>query len=99
MGLHDKGDPNMSKTPVNNIDTEHPKAPLAFGPTKTEIMRKLLRRKSGASMQDLMATTGWQSHSLHGHLSHMRKSGQIITRIERRDGVMAYRLETPESGT
>lgn len=37
--------------------------------TKSEAILALLRRKSGASIEELTAATGWQAHSVRGFLS------------------------------
>ena len=37
--------------------------------SKTEQALKLLRRKRGATIAELQATTGWQAHSIRGFLS------------------------------
>lgn len=42
------------------------KAPMQ---SKTEQALKLLRRKRGATITELQATTGWQAHSVRGFLS------------------------------
>jgi hypothetical protein len=38
-------------------------------PSKTAVLLKLLRRKNGASMGQLMAASGWQAHSVRGFLA------------------------------
>lgn len=37
--------------------------------SKIEFCLDLLRRSGGATVQDLMAATGWQAHSVRGFLS------------------------------
>ena len=37
--------------------------------TKKAIILGLLRRKNGASIDDMIAATGWQAHSVRGFLS------------------------------
>jgi uncharacterized protein DUF3489 len=37
--------------------------------TKKETVLALLRRKTGASIKELAAATGWQAHSVRGFLS------------------------------
>ncbi|MBT8473906.1 MAG: DUF3489 domain-containing protein [Alphaproteobacteria bacterium] len=50
--------------------------------TKTEILRKLLSRKSGADLAALRSATGWQAHSVRAALSGLRKAGYIIDRTD-----------------
>jgi hypothetical protein len=49
-----------------------PARPEAFQPgsgTKLAIMLELLRQAEGASVDELMAATGWQAHSVRGAIS------------------------------
>jgi DNA-binding transcriptional regulator PaaX len=68
--------------------------------TKTEILRKLLSRKSGADLAALQAATGWQAHSVRAALSGLRKAGYLIDRTapNKPGGSTVYRLGLgPES--
>ncbi len=68
--------------------------------TKTEILRKLLSRKSGADLATLQSATGWQAHSVRAALSGLRKAGFIIDRSApaKPGGKTVYRLGLgPES--
>ena len=65
-------------------------------PPKSETVKKLLLRKTGATANELVAATSWQPHSVRAYLSGLRKKGSTIIREERRDGCKAYRLaKTP----
>ena len=55
----------MSKTTTKPNRTAAPNKK----PTKAAIVIKLLKRKSGASLEELMKTTSWQPHSVRGFLS------------------------------
>lgn len=52
---------------------------------------ELLRRPGGATLDDLVAATGWLPHSTRAALTGLRKKGHAITR-EKRDGVSTYAL-------
>ncbi|MGD0498970.1 MAG: DUF3489 domain-containing protein [Bryobacteraceae bacterium] len=52
----------------------------------------LLERKSGATLGELMATTGWQRHSVRGWLSTARKRLGLKIQATRKDGVTTYRI-------
>ena len=41
----------------------------AIPQTKQEAVLGLLRRKNGASLENIMEITGWQAHSVRGFLS------------------------------
>lgn len=52
-------------------------------PTRETQLRKLLDRKSGASIPQIQKTFGWQSHTARAAISRLRKTG---VEIERQDG-------------
>ena len=60
--------------------------------TKSQIIRKLLARKGGATIAQLQAATAWQPHSVRAALSGLRKKGATITRSTNAKGVTVYRL-------
>ncbi len=66
--------------------------------TKRALVTRLIARRTGASMRELIDATGWQPHSLRGQLSTLRKTGAVIMRIERRGGEKAYCLKRQASG-
>ncbi len=60
--------------------------------TKTETVRKMLARKSGASAIQLQAATGWQPHTVRAALSRFRKAGETIARENNAKGIAIYRI-------
>jgi hypothetical protein len=56
---------------------------------KQALVRQMLSRQGGASVQELAAATGWQLHSTRAALTGLRKTGLTITR-EKGDGVTRY---------
>ena len=61
-------------------------------PNKRDQLIKLLKRKNGASIDDIVKVTGWQPHSSRAALTGLRKSGHAVS-SERIDGVRRYRIE------
>jgi len=61
-------------------------------PSKSDTVKKLLSRKTGATIEELEAATNWQPHSVRAFLSGLRKKGATIAREERRGGAKAYRI-------
>jgi hypothetical protein len=58
--------------------------PKREGASKKQIMTDMLSRPEGATIQQLMATIGWQKHSVHGAMANLKKEihekhGQTIT--------------------
>ena len=54
-------------------------------PSKSELVLDLLRRKEGATLDELIASTGWLPHSARAALTGLRKKGHAIehSRIDR----------------
>lgn len=48
-------------------------------PSKLQILIDLLQRQEGADLEEMMAATGWQAHSVRGALAGaLRKKGHDI---------------------
>jgi hypothetical protein len=68
------------------------KAKLPAKPaSKIGMVADLLRRKSGATLADLVAATGWLPHTTRAALTGLRKKGHDIERGTR-DGVTTYSI-------
>ena len=61
-------------------------------PTKSATVTKMLSRNRGATVDEIMATTNWQPHSVRSFLTGLRKKGRVLTKEERKTGDTAYRL-------
>lgn len=62
-------------------------------PTKLDTLEKLLGRRNGASIAEMVKATGWQHHSVRGAMAGaLRKRGHMIT-SDKVDGVRRYRIE------
>ena len=59
--------------------------------SRHEQLRKLLRRKSGASIAELQEIFGWQPHTARAAISGLRKTGEAIERHSGRNGP-TYRI-------
>ncbi len=51
-----------------------------IGAPRPEQLRKLLKRKSGASIAELQKKVGWRPHTARATISGLRKAGEIIER-------------------
>lgn len=62
--------------------------------TKGAAIVRLLGRKSGASIADLMDASGWQAHSVRGFLSGTlkKKHGLIVESEKAEGGIRRYRI-------
>lgn len=73
------------------------KAKAEEGETKLDKVIKLLSRKEGASIQDLVDATEWQPHTVRSALSHAlaKKRGYKIVSSKEKGGKRIYKIETP----
>ena len=58
-----------AQAPRLKSETEARKRDSGSEPSKSDQILKLLRRKNGASIENLQDATGWQAHSVRGFLS------------------------------
>jgi hypothetical protein len=63
------------------------------GGSKQALLCELMRRDTGASLQDLTSATSWQSHTVRAALTGLRKRGLEVAK-EKVDGLTRYRLPT-----
>jgi hypothetical protein len=62
--------------------------------TKQAVLIDLLKRKGGASLEEMIAATGWQKHSIRGALSGsiQKKLRQTVTSVQVKGRGRVYRL-------
>ena len=67
-------------------------SPAAVRPgTKQALLIDLLKRKKGATIEEIVETLGWLPHTVRAALTRLRQQGLAIERI-RHDGVSRYRI-------
>lgn len=59
--------------------------------TKTDKVIALLKRKQGATLDDLVNATGWLPHTTRAAMTGLRKKGHRIERISV-DGLSRYAI-------
>jgi hypothetical protein len=59
--------------------------------TKQALVCELLSRETGASLEELIAATGWLPHTTRAALTGLRKRGCTLTK-EKVEGITRYRL-------
>ena len=64
--------------------------------TKRSLILDLLARGEGASLDELIAATGWLPHTTRAALSRLRSGGQALVKSARPDGRTAYRIVMDE---
>ena len=91
-----KGRQPKNKAPDDAAPASNSKASKL---TKASQCLTLLRRSEGATIEELMAATGWQSHSVRGFLSGAvkRKLGLNVTSAVGEDGIRRYHVAKDEA--
>ena len=60
--------------------------------SKSASVTKMLSRGNGATIAEIMKSTGWKEHSCRAFLTGVRKTSKLI-KEQRPDGKTAYRIE------
>lgn len=60
--------------------------------SKKALVLSLLQREEGATLDDLITTTGWLPHTTRAALTGLRKQGHVLSKIQAQDGKTAYRI-------
>ena len=70
--------------------------PAARQGSKTAHILELLKRPSGATLQELMTATEWQAHSIRGFISGTlgKKMGLSVQSAKSEDGERTYSLKS-----
>lgn len=89
----------MAREPQGGKDATQPKPPKQSKPdkqpSKLDRVEALLLAPDGASIAELMASSGWQQHSVRGAMAGaLKKRGLAIT-SEKIDGTRRYRASRP----
>lgn len=61
-------------------------------PSKSAGVTKLLSRGNGATVAEIMKSTGWKEHSCRAFLTGVRKNSKLV-KEQRPDGKTAYRID------
>ncbi|CAN1577503.1 Protein of unknown function DUF3489 [Paracoccaceae bacterium] len=74
-----------------------PKPPTQREGTKQAMLIAMLRAPTGATMEEIVAATGWQAHSARGAMSGAlgKKLGLVVASAKEADRGRVYRIEQP----
>jgi hypothetical protein len=85
-----QGMPDQSHT---RMATEAPDPDRSRPPSKLDVIRSLIVRTDGATLDELVSATGWQPHSVRAGMTGLRKQGLTIVRT-RVEGTTRFAIET-----
>lgn len=77
------------------IHTAAPIAPSPKPPSKQQQLAALVVRDAGATLDQMIAATGWLPHTTRAALTGLKKKGFGIS-SDKVDGVRTYRAVAPE---
>lgn len=70
--------------------------PRASKPNKLDLITERLLSPMGATLDKLMAATGWKSHSVRAGMTGLRKQGHSVVRTTG-NGVTRFAIAAPSS--
>lgn len=81
------------------IDASRPKATVSAAPqkapSKQQQLAALVVRDEGATLDQMIAATGWLPHSTRAALTGLKKKGYVIS-SDKVEGVRTYRAVAPQ---
>lgn len=80
---------------TNGVTTKATDPMPAKGPSKQRLLANLLLRDEGATLDDMIAATGWLPHTTRAALTGLKKKGYALS-SDKIDGVRTYRAVSPE---
>lgn len=78
---------------ASGIETPAPLSPKA--PSKQQQLAALVLRDEGATLDQMIAATGWLPHTTRAALTGLKKKGYAIS-SDKVNGVRTYRAVAPE---
>jgi hypothetical protein len=96
QALANLGESSPASEHAGSADPAPSASPEAAGRpgTKSDAITALLKRETGATLEELTAATGWQAHSVRGFLAGTlkKKLGYTVESERGGDGVRRYRI-------
>ena len=87
--------PRRSERAIDTVKTKpsrsNPPAATPRPTSKQATIAAMLQQRNGTTITELMAATGWQSHSIRAALTGLRKAGHHIERQRDDSGTTRYR--------
>ena len=94
-----QGEPVGTNVPSNVTanDAASPAQPEAKPKSKTSLLLHLVTRPEGATLEQMVAATGWLPHTTRAALTGLKKKGHAITSAKA-ECLRTYRLVTEGAG-
>ena len=92
--MTDKCAPKRTRRMAREPQAQSPAKPApAKSISKLDQMEQMLTCEEGASIAEMVQTTGWQQHSVRGAMAGSLKKRGLTISSEKIDGVRRYRAE------
>lgn len=94
-GAKRKVSASAAKRPAGSHSKAAAPPALAKRPSKQRQLAALVVRYEGATLDQMVAATGWLPHTTRAALTGLKKKGYVIS-SDKVDGVRTYRAVAPE---
>ena len=84
-----------SKPPAGSVNETAAAVGTPKAPSKQRQLAALIVRDEGATLEQMIAATGWLPHTTRAALTGLKKKGYVIS-SDKVDGVRTYRAVAPE---
>ena len=92
--MTDKSAPKRKRRMAREPQAQSPAKPaVPRSPSKLDQLQQMLACEKGASIAEMVQTTGWQQHSVRGAMAGSLKKRGLTISSEKIDGVRRYRAE------
>ena len=90
-----KADTSTAKPTAASDSRAAAPASVSKAPSKQQRLVALIVRDEGATLDQMIAATGWLPHTTRAALTGLKKKGYVIS-SDKVDGVRTYRAVAPE---
>ena len=94
-GKSKKAGANKSKAPAGSVPGTAAPVGAPKAPSKQQQLAALIVRDEGATLEQMIAVTGWLPHTTRAALTGLKKKGYVIS-SDKVDGVRTYRAVEPK---
>jgi len=99
MAREPNADVSAASEGVGSSSAGSPPNPSPAKPqSKSKLVLELLSRAEGATIEQLVAATGWLPHTTRAALTGLKKKGHAITNEKPADGSRVYRALAAPAG-
>ena len=100
VGVDEAPDDGVLKSAADSqspeaIQQDQPVSPAPRSGGKRALLLSILSGPSGATLNELMAATGWLAHTTRAALTGLRQRGYVLERMKQPDHPTSWRITAP----